>query len=134
MRSAASSSSAKRSASCEPNHSEGIASKSDQLVPAAASSRSWVRMISIGSKNPFGLSIRGPAARLGSCPPIAPSAPASAEVPLRCMPSTRIQTRLLLLIDQELLDAYSGEYSPLAPVPAERIRSQAPDGNPVFQV
>src|SRR6202011_249574 len=96
-----------------PNHSEGIASKSDQLVPAAASSRSWVRMISIGSKNPFGLSIRGPAARLGSCPPIAPSAPASAEVPLRCMPSTRIQTRLLLLIDQELLDAYSRRYSPL---------------------
>ena len=59
--------------------------------------RSWIATISAGSKNPFGLSGWGGSSRIGRIAPISANVPLTAEVPLRCMPSTRTQVRLATL-------------------------------------
>ena len=66
--------------------------KSSQDEPSAASISSCKSTIALDSKYPFGFDASGGIKFLGRLAPNKPRTPARTDVPLRCMPRTRIQT------------------------------------------
>ncbi|MNI36197.1 hypothetical protein D3C73_902400 [compost metagenome] len=64
------------------------ARQSCQFDDSRPSRRSLKSATAVLSQNPFGLSVAAGMRRLGAAPPARTSAPATEEVPLRCMPRT----------------------------------------------
>ena len=89
-RSSASSAAAAAAAASVCSQCGGNGRGSFQERPSAASNRSWMATTPACSQNPLGLSGPGCISSLPSSTPHRRKAPVTAEVPLRCMPSTRM--------------------------------------------
>ena len=92
FRSAVKSLSLNAAAGIESNIEGSSRRKSSQDEPSAASISSCKSTIALDSKYPFGFDASGGIKFLGRLAPNKPRTPARTDVPLRCMPRTRIQT------------------------------------------